>query len=164
MRSGEKKRLILLEGICLLSLIFLAVVACRERNRSTLFVPPSFEREAKQGEPQPAAGTDLVPVEVEEGFRAKVNGALRLKEGKTDVWLTAPEDNTVWLKLRIYDEKGNLLGESGILKPGQYVQSVSLSGSPGESEPVTLKLMAYTPDTWYSAGTAVLHTTLEVEE
>lgn len=163
MRRGERKLVVLLEEICLLSLLFLAVVVYREGKRSS-FVPPPFELEAAQGEPQPTAGTELVPVEVEEGFRAELNGALSLREGKTDVWLTAPGDNTVWLKLRIYDEKGKLLGESGILKPGQYVQSVSLSGRPEQSEPVTLKLMAYTPDTWHSAGTAVLHTTLKVEE
>ena len=85
-----------------------------------------------------------------------------MQEGKTDVWLTNPEENTVWLKVRILDEKGNILGESGLVRPGEYVRSVKLDSLPKETVDVSLKIMAYEPETYYSAGSAVLNTTLKI--
>lgn len=64
--------------------------------------------------------------------------------------------------MRILDEAGNILGESGLLRPGEYVRAVRLEKIPKQPTPVSLKIMAYEPETYYSAGSAVLKTTLKV--
>ena len=51
-------------------------------------------------------------------FRVSVCGAVVLEGNRADVWLTNPESNTVWLKLRIMDENGTVLGETGLIRPG----------------------------------------------
>lgn len=156
-----KKETKLLAVLAVLSILFLLMVLMRERTER--FVPPDFERAAQTGVPQIPDSAGYMPLEVEKGFGAGVNGKLTVEDAKTDIWLTSPEDNTVWIKLRIYAEDGRMLGETGILKPGEYVQSVKLSDIPKDTEDVTLKLMAYTPDTWYSAGAAELHTVLQIK-
>lgn len=68
----------------------------------------------------------------------------------------------MWLKVRLLTEDGAVLGESGLLRPGQYVRSVTLTTVPEQTVPVLLKIMAYEPDTYYSAGSVVLQTQLRV--
>ena len=80
------------------------------------------------------------------------------KGNAADVWLTNPESNAVWLKVRVLDEKGNILGETGIAKPGEYVQSVTLDTVPKTGKPIVLKIMAYQPETYYSEGAVSLST------
>ena len=79
------------------------------------------------------------------------------------MWLTNPVSNTVWLKVRVLDEKGNTLGETGLIKPGEYVQSVTLDTVPKTGKPIVLKIMAYQPDTYYSEGAVSLNTKISEE-
>lgn len=78
-----------------------------------------------------------------------------------EVWLTNPDTNTLWLKLRVLDQDGNTLGETGLLRPGEYVRWVELENLPPAGSTVTLKLMAYEPDTYHSGGAASLQTTVQ---
>lgn len=87
-------------------------------------------------------------------------GAPAVREGAAQLWFTNPDQNTVWLKVRIYTPDGILLGESGLLKPGQYVQAVALSPVPDAGTSIVLKVMAYEPDTYHSAGAVTLNTAL----
>ena len=95
-------------------------------------------------------------------FRFSAAGELEVQDGKTDVWLTNPAGNTVWLKVRILDENGDILGESGLIRPGEYVRSVELNSVAQQTAAVSLKIMAYEPETYYSVGSAVLNTTLKI--
>lgn len=87
-------------------------------------------------------------------------GAPAVQEGAAQLWFTNPGQNTVWLKVRIYTPDGILLGESGLLKPSQYVQAVALSPVPDAGTSIVLKVMAYEPDTYHSAGAVTLNTAL----
>ena len=63
---------------------------------------------------------------------------------------------------RILDEQDAVLGESGLIRPGEYVQAVKLDTVPRSTANVSLKIMAYEPETYYSAGSARLKTVLTV--
>lgn len=94
-------------------------------------------------------------------FTAGVCGVFAPREGRAEVWLTNPDTNTLWLKLRVLDQDGNTLGETGLLRPGEYVRWVELENLPPAGSTVTLKLMAYEPDTYHSGGAASLQTTVQ---
>ena len=94
-------------------------------------------------------------------YKVGICGKFISKGNTADVWLTNPESNTVWLKVRVLGEKGNTLGETGIIKPGEYVQSVTLDTVPKTGKPIVLKIMAYQPDTYYSEGAVSLNTTVQ---
>ena len=69
------------------------------------------------------------------------------------VYLTNPAENEVWLKLRVLDENGNILGETGLIRPGEYVKDVALTENLTAGTKIKLKIMGYEPETYFSAGT-----------
>ena len=76
------------------------------------------------------------------------------------MYFTNDDGNEVWLKLRILDEEDNILAETGLLKPNQYVRTVTFDTVPENRANIKLKIMAYEPDTYYSAGAVTLNTTV----
>ena len=60
--------------------------------------------------------------------------------------------------LPVFDEQGNMLGETGLIKPNEYVKYVTLSKTPEVGTKIKLKIMGYEPHTYYSAGAASLNT------
>lgn len=150
-------------AICLISVVALIVVLCIPEKEPTLgeFVPPAFDSAAVAG--TPTVSDDLGYMECYQdgmGFRFWACGNVLLDGKNANVYLTNPEGNEVWLKVRILDANGNILGESGLLKPGEYVKSVELAKQLAAGTTIKLKIMAYEPDTYYSAGSVVLNTTI----
>ena len=62
------------------------------------------------------------------------------------------------MKLRVLDETGTVLAETGLIRPGEYLQRVEFSQTPSPGEKLQLKIMAYEPETYFSAGSVVLNT------
>ena len=146
--------------LCAVAVIAM-ILALRLGGRQEPYTPPSFDKTAQTGQPDVPKNAGYGEIDAKE-FVFSAAGALTAENGKTDVFLTNSQKNTVLLKVRILDEKGNTLGESGLVRPGEYVRSVKLSTVPKSSAAVSLKIMAYEPDTYYSAGTVTLNTTLKI--
>ena len=126
------------------------------------FTPPPFDTAAVHGEPEVPTELGWSQIRIRQGLSASVCGVLREEEGKVPVWFFNHPDSDSWLKLRITDTRGNILGESGLLRPGEHVQYVTLTTIPDSDTTVILRIMGYAPDTYYSAGSMGLETTLEV--
>lgn len=148
--------LILAAAICILSLVamILALTAQKQPQIAGEFTPPPFDSAAKVGTPAVPDGLGYSELDCQV-YRVSLCG--KLGEGG-DIWLTNPESNEVWLKVRVLDENGIILGETGLVRPGEYVQTVKMTSVPKSGTPVTLKIMAYEPETYYSAGAASLNT------
>lgn len=157
----ETRPLLLAALLCLLSLALMCAALTLPRREATpaAFVPPPFEALAVQGSPAVPDGLGWGEVDAQ-AFRASICGAVTVADGQAQVWLTNPAESTVWLKLRVLDAQGRILGETGLLRPGEYVRTVALNKPLRPGEHIGLKLMAYEPDTYYSAGSAVLNTTV----
>ena len=156
----KKMPLILAAAICLLSVITMITVLANPRKGAVqTFTPPPFEENAVAGVPTVPEGLGWGELDAKV-YKASVCGVIRVEDGGADVWFTNPESNTVWLKLRILDRNGNILGETGIIKPGEYVQRVSFDTLPQSGDAIVLKLMAYEPETYHSAGAVTLNTTV----
>ena len=93
-------------------------------------------------------------------FSAYLCGNVTANANSITVYFTNPAENTVWLKLRILDENGNILGESGIIRQNEYVESIMLSDSLPNNTPIKMKIMAYEPDTYHSEGAVTVKTTI----
>lgn len=145
--------------LCLVSVIVMIVVLCIPKEEMGEFSPPPFDTAAQVG--TPAVPDDLGWSELDaQAFKVSVCGKIIPNGNTADVWLTNPEENTVWLKLRVLDANGNVLGETGLIKPGEYVRSITLDTVPKAGTAIVLKLMAYQPDTYYSEGAVALNTTI----
>lgn len=129
------------------------------------FTPPAFAQNAEDGAPDPGEvsalnyGTLSLTPEISISMVADVivNG-----EGEAELWLTSPATNRCWVMIRLLDAKGNILGETGLLKPGQYVRAVHLDKIPRSNGVVTAKILTYEPDTYYSLGSANANIMLRV--
>lgn len=153
--SDKKLPLILAAVLCAVSLIVMVLALSMPQQPE--FTPPPFEETAVLGMPDVPENLGWMPLDTP-NFSASVCGRIIPAGNAADVWLYNSEGNTVWLKLRVLDEAGNILGETGLLKPGEYVRSVSLVNTPKPGTPITLKLMSYAPQTYHSEGAASLST------
>ena len=151
--------LLLTAMLCILSVAVMTYTLTRPRVE---FVPPPFEDAAVDGTPQDvpeALGYGTLDATA---YRLALCGAPEVQDGAARLYLTNPRENGVWLKVRVCAADGTLLGESGLLRTGQYLETVPLDPVPAASGPVTLKVMAYEPGTYQSAGAVTLNVTLRV--
>ena len=171
MEAGDKKeRVILTTAVmaCVISLIIMFAVLYlydgeSTETKTTDFTPPPFDTAAVRGTPEVSEELGWSEIDAKV-YRASVCSVVIAAGGKADVWLTNPEDNEVWLKLRLTGSDGQVLGETGIIRPGEYVQSVKLNTEAESGEAVSMKLMGYEPETYYSAGSVTLNTSIEEEK
>lgn len=149
--------------VCVLALCCMAaaLIFSGTRENRQVFTPPPFEVDAVGG--MPIVPDELGWSEIYQdgmGFKAYICGNVIEEDHAADIYFTNSEEFDVWLKLRILDENGTVLGETGILRPGEYVKSVSLTSKVKDGAAIKLKIMAYEPDTYYSVGSVTLNTTI----
>lgn len=122
------------------------------------FVPPAFENNAVQGTPEIDAEMGYTEL-YQEGmaYRVCVCGTPVINGRSLNVYFTNVEINDKYLKLRVLDQEGNILGETGLLRPGEYVETVTLSKELVSEAQIKLKIMSYEPDTYESAGAVILN-------
>lgn len=159
--------------LCVLAALILGAViaavcirAGREPERIVEeFTPPNFAQNAVDGAPASGDvsglpyGTLSLTAEISVSMVSEfhVNG-----EGEAEVWFTAPATNRCWVMLRLLDADGNVIGETGLLKPGQYVHTLKLNAVPKKDGPVVARILTYEPDTYYSLGSANANVMLRV--
>ena len=154
----KKKNTLFLAALCaVLSVTVMLLVLIGSTPQQGTFTPPPFDDAAVAGTPDVPDGLAYSELDCQ-AYKVALCGKLN---ASGDLWLTNPESNDVWLKVRVLDQKGNILGETGLVRPGEYVQTVHLTRMPKSGTPVTLKIMAYQPDTYHSAGAANLNTIVE---
>lgn len=162
-KNKIKNKLSLAVLVCVLSIVVMIVTLCYHKSEMGEFVPPSFDEAAQTGIPVVPDGLGWQELDAT-AFKVSVCGKIIPNGMSADVWLTNPENNTVWLKLRVLDKNGTILGETGLIRPGEYVQTVTLDTMPKAGTSIVLKLMSYQPDTYYSEGAVTLDTTISGAE
>ena len=145
--------------------IALAVMAAAlvfgRKHKTAEFAPPPFDATAVAGVPEVPENLGYIsPYRDGMGYRFSVCGNVVLEGSNAAVYLTNPAENEVWLKLRVWDEKGNILGETGLIRPGEYVKDVALTENLTAGTKIKLKIMGYEPETYFSAGSATLNTAI----
>ena len=138
------------------------VVLCLPKSKGTAeFTPPPFDENAVSGIPEVTEELGYSsPYKEGMAYRFSVCGNVMTEGSDAVVYLTNPAENEVWLKLRVLDGNGRILGETGLIRPGEYVRCVALSAIPPAGTKIILKIMGYEPETYISAGSAKLNTTM----
>lgn len=139
--------------------VIVSSIVVANRPPKIEFIPPAFEENAEIG--MPVVDDSMGYSEMyKEGmtFSVWMCGEIQQKNNEAVIYFTNPESNNAWLKLRILDEQGNILGESGLLKPGEYVRSVSLNTEIATRTAVKMKIMGYEPETYNSIGSVSVKT------
>ena len=139
----------------LLSVGVLIHILCMGKDAEQLsFVPPEFDASAQVGMP-------VIPEVLSGGtaelgnYKMTLTGVIPLKSKDAYIYFANHANNDVWMKVRLLDSNGTVIGESGLLKPNEYVEKIRLKQVPKESE-IVVKVMCYEPDTYHSKGSAQL--------
>ncbi len=154
------------KSVILLLALLMALSSCTSGG-SGEFVPPEFDKNAKSGTPSDG-GKYYVPFS-QQGFEFSIHicNTIVMSGKNATVNFTNDSTNSVWLKIRVYEYSvgndgsavlGSVLGESGLIKPGEYLESVKLKKSLKAGATVSIKVMAYEPQTYYSKGSFSLNT------
>lgn len=119
------------------------------------FVPPEFDPAAVSGTPaRVAENRGYGELTLNQDTTVSMCANVYIENNAALVYLTAREGNAGWIKIKIMDTDGTILGESGLLRPGEYVKSVALSRVPETGTIVTVKILVYEPETYLSLGSA----------
>lgn len=123
-----------------------------------VFSAPSFEDNVVAGQPPSMVmGPDWSYVEDEAlPFKIGIVNCPKSSNGRLLVWFTNPEDSDTWVQLQVMDADGNLTASSGLLIPGTYLESIPCDFSSGDE--ISVKIVGYEPNLYYSKGSFVLHT------
>lgn len=151
-------------GIVLLAVCLIVVLLLPDDLNTAEFTPPAFDENAVAGTPEPVdwmCYTELY----QEGMAYRVNiCGIPCVDGKElAVYFANVADNEPYLKLRVLDTEGNVLGETGLLRPGEYVRAVTLNKAIEPGTEVKLKVMSYDPETYESMGSVGLNVTVQEE-
>lgn len=158
MKKKERKLICVLCVMCIISFVTLLISLSVYKEKTKEFTPPEFETNAASGVPESPGESWTEIYQDGMSFSAHVCGEFEINDSSADIYFTNDSENLVWMKLRITDEKGNILGETGLLKPNQYVKSVYLDVLPETGQKIKMKIMSYEPNTYYSAGSVTLNT------
>lgn len=157
----------ILIGVCLVLAIATGIILAvtgRPSGAQPDFVPPEFDLNAVAGTPTVPENLGWYEVyKTGMSFKASVCGEIKIKDKTAKIYFTSPQENTLWLKLRILNEKGEVLGETALIKPGEYVPEITFETLPKNGKKIILKLMSYQPETYYSGGSASLTTVAQIE-
>ena len=164
--TKENKLLLGLSLACTVAIIVMIISLCiPKKTEQKPFVSPPFDDNAISGEPTVSKELGY-GILYQDGMSFKVGmcGNVKIVGTTADVYLTNVSENKLWLKVRFYDSDGNVVGESGLIKPGEYLKSVELNSVPKSSEKLTLKVMSYEPETYKSLGAITLTPNISLEQ
>lgn len=142
-------------------MIFALCMPRRTSDGSGDFIPPKNEPEAVSGAPSIDGALGYTEL-YKEGmaYRVSLCGTVTMEGNNAVVYFTNTVGNEKYLKLRVLDGEGRTLGETGLLKPDEYVRCVELTKIPAAGATLRLKVMGYEPSDYSSAGSVVLNVTV----
>ena len=158
-QKQQRQLLTAVAALCVLSVAVMIYALVTPKAVMGEFVPPPFESAAEIGTPQVPDEFGWQEVDAK-AYKVGLCGELIPRGQAVDVWFANPAENAIWMKLRLLDGKGRILGETGLIRPGEYVRSVSLSTVPAECTALVMKVMAYEPETYTSAGVVNMQTVM----
>ena len=152
--------------ISIIAITIMVISICYSHNNieNGEFIPPDFEKSAIDGEPDVPENSGYSLMSLDDDYNIYVCGKLKNNNGETDVYFTSDINNNVWVKLQIISETGEIIGETGIVKPGQYVKTIKLKNAPNKDFEVKLKVVGYEPETYHSGGSAEMKTTIDFKQ
>ena len=132
--------------------ILVCVVSFAGNTQEATFIPPGFDANAQLGVPTVPEQWPYGTAQLGE-YELSLTTLVQLKDRDAYLYLTNASSNDVWMKVRVFDASENVIGESGIIKPNEYLEKVTLERMPKDSK-IIVKVMCYEPDTYHSKGSS----------
>ena len=159
---SKKQWILIIALVLLVAAAFTAacIVIVHNKKSSDGFTPPAFDQNAVAGAPEGVKGFRNFSTE---NYVFGLCGILpQYDKNKIDVYFASASENGALLKLYVLDENGTVLGETGAVRPGEYVKTLELKKPVKETSPVSLRVVSYENDTYYSMGVVTIKTDITV--
>ena len=119
------------------------------------FVPPDFDPAAISGVPENIPGERRYgTLTLDANAVVSLCANIYIENNAAQVYFTSKKGNVGWIKIKLIDTNGSLLGESGLLRPGEYIPAIMLTEAPDKAALVQVKILIYEPETYLSLGSA----------
>lgn len=156
MFSRSQKIIIIPLIVLIIAALALLIVLCitRENPVITDFVPPLHEDNAIAGEPKDIPDKAAYGnINISDVFSVSMCAFPSLHGNELDLYYTNKSAADISTRFIVFDTDGNIIYESGLLNPGEYLKSVTLLTVP-EDKKAKIKMLSFYPETWESAGSA----------
>ena len=156
MDKGQKIVVAVFAGILLVVLVVLAVVLIMREPEVVIaeFKAPPFEENTVSGVPDYVANIENYrEINMSGNYKFALAGTPTLDGNKLLVHFSSHDDNEAWLLIKVYDMSDNEIGKSGLVRAGEYLESVNIMCD-NVTDSVKVKIVSYEYNTYYSMGTA----------
>lgn len=152
----KNKLFVVLCAILVISIGIIVILLLRINEKST-FKKPEFDMGVSE---IPAKlNYEESVLSIADGYSLYISPSPKILENNyLKIDLISMESNKIYLKVRILDENKNIIGETGLLKAGDYLEKVKLNKKVKEKDKIIYKIMGYEKDTYMSAGSVNLNT------
>jgi len=159
--NRKEKKIIKIFAIIfiLVSVIALIIFINKDKIvRKNKFVAPIMDITAVVGSPI-EVDDDLKyqEVSIKDNYVVELCATPRINNNKLTIYFTSSKKNKDLLKIRILDKDNNMLGESGLIEPNSYIKEIELNKELEDNELISIKVMSYEKDTYYSNGSFKLN-------
>lgn len=152
----KDKNILILVTILIILILIIVYLIFHIKNKSK-FIKPEFEQNITTTIPENLDYKSSI-IDISDGYSIYIDGMPRINKNKLIINFISIEDNNVWIKIRIFDEEKNIIAESGLIKPGEYLESIKIDKSVAENDDITYMIIGYEIDNYKSAGTVELST------
>lgn len=160
MDKVEKK--IIISSIIVFIVILIGVIVLflnkDKIKKKTEFVVPQLENSSIKGKPEDVDETlSYQEMSIKEDYVVYICATPKEENGKLILYFTSSEKNVSLLKIRVFDSDNKLIGESGLIEPNSYIKEITLNRNLNKNEGISIKVMSYQKDTYYSNGSFKLN-------
>lgn len=152
-------------GIIFATILFTALgLGFYFNNYSKQYNKPSFEKEYSEGKVEIDDIYGYSEMQFSNEYRVGACGSPYANSEGVDIYFSNPQGNNVLLKCLLIDNEGNTVGECGLINPNCYVKTIKFNKpkSPGSYE-MTMKVLGFEPETYYSKGIVNLKTYITID-
>ncbi len=160
MTAGRRKKIIgIITSLSLILCIILGYFYIRYTEGYRTFHAPEHEAGAAEGVPSPKNVRHYEELPVREGYVVGIDTSPLYRDGRLYLNAANHKDNTIWFLARVYMED-ELIAETGIVYPNEYVGDITCDKKLSANDKITIKILAYEPDTYHSEGVAQIVATV----
>lgn len=158
----KNQKTIIISSIIVL-IVFLIGLLVLSLNKDKIikkaqFVAPEMEASSIEGKPENIdEALTYQEIRIKDDYIVSMCATPKEENGKLTLYFSSSEKNVDLLKIKVFDTNNNLIGESGLLKPNSYVKDIMLNKSLNDNEGISIKVMSYEKDTYYSDGSFKLN-------
>lgn len=152
----NKKQILILINI-LIILILIIILLIININKKSIFQKPKFEVNATSQIPKTVDYENSI-IDISDGYSIYIEGIPHIDKNNLIINFISIKENNIWIKIKVLDEKNNIICESGLIKPGEYLKQLKLKQKVSPNTNLTYMIIGYEKDTYLSAGTIKLNT------